>query len=146
MRVRFHDFAAEVPEGWRDESTITFTMPPDDRLTPMGQSGGGSPGNVVIGWQARRQQSVEAFVQERAAGLRKALPGFKLRAEGEIAPDVRFLEYTFSAPVPVVQLLVVRAVGDELVCVTGTAMAGRFAELRPVFEALARSVQKDRAG
>ncbi len=140
MKVTFAAFQAEMPDGWRDESTITYTMPPteDLRIPLAGGKQPASPANIVINWQESAADAT-VFLSSRIAELRASLPGFKILAQGDV-DGIPFVEYAFSLQIALVQVLYVRKLGDYIVTVTGTASPSIFESVRGEFARAVRSI------
>ena len=146
MRAFFAGLQTEIPDGWVDDSTITYSMPAEADLgTPTLPSRQPTRGgaNVTITWEGRGGGDPETYLQERLAKLGEALPVFKLRDKGSLGEDdqlIAFAEFSIGGEVPMIQLLQVKLAGDRLVCVTGTALEAVYPTIRERFMETARTL------
>lgn len=129
--------AADLPDGWNDESTMTFTIPPID----VGQGQALSPGNVVINWVDGSNAEPEDYLADLHKQFAAAFDNFEVLEEGELAPSVPFMRFQFEAGRDLQQMLAVRRVGSRMVIVTGTAMGEYFDRYRDQFAGIACSVK-----
>lgn len=143
MKIEFAGMSAEVPDGWTDESTITFAMPPHDSLsTPMSLNKQSSTpqGNVTISWEAApKDEDAEAYLKGRLELLSRAMPGFEQRGQGDV-DGLPYVEYAMNASMALLQIMFAKKVGDRMVCVTGTALEGAYAKARDHFADVAKSL------
>lgn len=139
MRRTFPCFAVDVPEPWLDTSTVRFMIPNAVNDSRLLKSGPSTVGNVVLTWAPALGRTPESFLREQLDEL-KRLSRFKLMAH-DMSSDYPSLDYTFRHDdKPLRQLMLVRAVGDNLVCVVGSARDAAFEGLRERFVSVARSV------
>jgi hypothetical protein len=137
MRAAFMGLATELPDGWNDESTMTFTIPPID----VGQGQALSPGNVVINWVDASNAEPADYLADLHKQFAEAFDNFEVLEEGELAPSVPFIRFQFDAGQDLQQMLAVRRVGSRMVIVTGTAMGEYFERYREQFAGVALSLK-----
>ena len=132
MQITCGALVTDVPDGWRDESTIVYTMPPDPQLVARlaaGSSPRSSPAAITVTWEDAGDLQAAAFLEGRLETLRRSLQGFKLLGRGDAGggdSPVPYLEYGLAARVPLSQILLVRRVGALMVVVTGTAQPATY--------------------
>lgn len=146
MKIAFAGLSCVVPDDWRDESSITYTMPPDAQLVPALHASARpqSQANVVINWQVTDEQASH-YLDKRLRDLQRGLPGFRLIERGDDgSPDdpIPFVVYSFAVQVPLMQVLRCRRIIDRIVCVTGTATPSAFERCRDVFRAAVESLAR----
>lgn len=127
----------ELPDGWHDESTMTFTIPPTD----VGQGQALSPGNVVINWVDGNDAAPEEYLADLHKQFAEAFDNFEVLEEGELGPAIPFIRFQFDAGRDLQQMLAVRRVGSRMVIVTGTALGELFERYRDQFADVARSLK-----
>jgi hypothetical protein len=135
MKLVFGGATFTVPDGWRGSALFTFIMPaPPAALIDSG----GSPANVVVEVLSAERQSAAEHLELRLKGFGGRVQGFQVRERGE-RDGIAFAVVTFDHATPVVQLIQVRTVGDQVAVVTGTARSKLFDDVRPTFVEVARS-------
>ena len=128
---------SELPDGWHDESTMTFTIPPVD----VGEGQVLSPGNVVINWVDGTQAEPEDYLADLHRQLEESFDNFETLEQGELAPRIPFIRFQFEAGRDLQQMLAVRRIGNRMVIVTGTAMGEYFDRYRDEFAGVALSLK-----
>ncbi len=137
MRAAFMGLVSELPDGWHDESTMTFTIPHID----VGEGQMLSPGNVVINWVDGSHAEPEDYLADLHHQLQESFDNFETLEEGELAPQIPFIRFQFEAGRDLQQILAVRRIGNRMVIVTGTAMGEYFDRYREQFVGVARSLK-----
>jgi hypothetical protein len=143
MRIEFVGLATEIPDGWIDDSTLTFSIPDPDGLA-MPRVGGASPrscGNVAIQWDRNATGNARAFLDARLKELGQLLPGFAVehRSEmGEAEELIAVAQCAFDPGTPVRQTYAVRRRGALMLVVTGTTWPGVHARYHDTFIDIAR--------
>lgn len=147
MRISFAGLETTIPDGWKDESTIVYTMPADVIAGPLiarqrKSEGGGA--NVSITWEDAAQVAPQRYLDDRLEQTLKALPGFRLLGTGDlgdVGDPIPCAEYALQAGRPMMQLLAVRRIRERIVVVTGTALEPVYAKARPFFVDAARALR-----
>jgi hypothetical protein len=135
--LQFNEFSAEVPEGWRDESQIIFTMPSTEGPAV-------SRANVVFTWEDMPQGTESEYLEEHMRRLAGMVP-FKVIEEGSIGKEtdaMHFIEVQLGYQRPMNQVLIVKRVGGKIVVVSGTALRDLYPQIRETFFEIARKLKK----
>ena len=111
-----HGLVAELPEGWNDESTMTFTIPPVD----VGGGDSLSPGNVVINWVDAGNAQPDAYLANLQEQLEGAFDHFEVLDSGGALTRPAVPALQVRAGRDLQQVLAVKRVGGRMVIVTGT--------------------------
>ncbi len=140
--IEFAGLEFEVPNDWRNESTLVFSMPPDDLNIPMAmqKQETHSTANITVSWEEAKGLSAQEFLNLRLAQIPQIFPGFERQEEGNTNEGMPYVQYKVPAEPPFIQLVCVKPAGDRLVCITGTAMETTFAKVRTQFFKTAQSV------
>jgi hypothetical protein len=140
METHFNKFATWVPDGWLDQSTITFCMPASpDVQAPLsaGKALAHSPANLVLTWETQEDRQLSDYGSARLNKIKTALPGFHLVEEGlwkEEEASIFFAEYHISMSPALTQLLQIKVVDHYFVCLTGTAIQNNYLNVREHFK------------
>jgi hypothetical protein len=140
MHTDFHKFSTWVPDTWLNQSTITFCMPTADTLeAPLsgGKAQAHSAANLVVTWEAANGQNLKDYGEKRLTKLKTSLPGFNLSEQGIWSPEgqkIFYGEYHIDMNPPLTQLLQIKSVQDDFVCLTGTAIQNSYAEVKDAFK------------
>ncbi len=140
MQAKFNKFTTWVPDEWLDQSTITFCMPASTELdAPLsgGKSQAQSAANFVVTWEQSKGQSLALYGKERLAKLKDSLPGFKLLEEGIKSSDGEetfYAEYHILMTPPLTQLVQIKNIDGDFVCLTGTAIQNVYPEVKEQFK------------
>ena len=141
--VNFAGLQFDVPNDWRNESTLVFSMPPEDLKTPMAmqQQKIQSMANVTVTWEETKDLTAQQFLDLRLAQIPQIFPGFEKQEAGCTDDGMPYAQYKVPAEPPFVQLVCVKASGNRLVCITGTALESTFSKARAQFFKTAQSVR-----
>jgi hypothetical protein len=151
MEVGFFGMLATIPDGWENRSTITFQAPQAAIEAPrlLQPRGAGSPGNVAITWMPlpKGDAPAAAYLESQLRALPSLFERFAVTGRGDAGDGgapLPFVEFAFDAQDRrVAQILCARPLAGDLVIVTGTAAAPSFAQLRPHFIDVARSIRRE---
>jgi len=135
MEAVFSKFSTEVPDGWIDRSTVTFLVPPDDLLSDprmMQSQQATSPGNVVINWVPSGGQDAASYIEEQARQLPALTAGFEVLDTDE-KDGIHFIKTRIAAEQSIVQLILLKEIGDYFVITTGSVMESSFHKYEDVF-------------
>jgi hypothetical protein len=142
VKARFAGFVADVPDGWRDQSVISFACPSDVVVDPraMRPASNRPTATVAITWADRPARATATTVlDEQLANGAALFAEYEVRAravDGELATaDVSFVQGE-----RILQLVAVRIFGERVVVVTGSAFAATWDAMRPKLLDVARSV------
>ena len=140
--LQFAELQFQVPDDWRNESTLVFSMPPDDLNIPLvtQKQETRSTANVTISWEEAKGLSAQEFLDLRLAQIPQIFPGFERQEEGATDKGIPYVQYKVPAEPPFIQLVCVKQLDDRLVCVTGTALESSFSKVRAQFFKTAQSV------
>ncbi len=140
MDITYRNNVFSVPSSWRDESLLTFTVPPP-KTTP-GQPSTGSPGNIVVEFYPAHRASPQDYLGTKLKEMAKEISGLKVlnRDEGGKPNEDATALVSFAMVVPLKQIIYVRKMNEGLAIIIGTAMTAYFEELAPLFEQSAQSV------
>ena len=143
MKITFASMNADLPDGWMDESTISYSKPPDASLAPrmsLNPQSQRPTANVTISWEtAPKDLGPATYLAHRIEQLSKALPGFEHLGQGEKS-GVPFVEYAFAGAMQLRQIIFAKVVGSRVVCVTGTALPSVYDGVKAQFAATAMSI------
>ena len=141
--ITFAGLSLPIPTGFVDRSTVVFALLPEESADPRVKAVNTPPVNIVVAKEAAAKRTLTALIDEKLADLGKALPGFKILRRGQedradAAAEIAFCEYSAQIGPALVQLLAARAVGDDIIVLTGTAQAASFAKHRDAMLAVLR--------
>lgn len=143
MKIAFNGLGTSIPDGWRDESTLTFVMAQDPALSmplSMNKKSSRASASITIAWD-ETDKDVQAYLDDRVETLARALPGFQERERGDVEPGLPYIEYAIDGPMPMIQLLMIKRLEGRVVTVTGTALTAAYDGVRPQFLKAARDLQ-----
>ncbi|MDP7039797.1 MAG: hypothetical protein QGI45_11605, partial [Myxococcota bacterium] len=96
-----------------------------------------SAANLVVTWEAANGQNLKDYGEKRLTKLKTSLPGFNLSEQGIWSPEgqkIFYGEYHIDMNPPLTQLLQIKSVQDDFVCLTGTAIQNSYAEVKDAFK------------
>jgi hypothetical protein len=146
MQISFAGLKTEVPDTWRDESTIIYSMPADSALQarlslntqrPLPQA------NIAISWEDAGDLEAARYLDDRLEQLPRMIQGFELHGRGDAGGPgnpIVYAEYNVPAKVPLMQMLLVRRIGPLMVTLTGTALQKSYDKVKQHFMAAARAL------
>ena len=140
MQTHFNNFTTWVPDGWLDQSTITFCMPVSQNAqAPLsaGKAVAHSAANLVLTWESEENRQLLDYGSARLNKIKTALPGFHLVEEGicnEKETSIFFAEYHISMSPALTQLLQIKVVDNYFVCLTGTAIQNNYINVKEHFK------------
>jgi hypothetical protein len=138
-----------VPDGWHDESTIIYSMPADTGLQARMSLNTQRPlpqANIAISWEDAGDLEAGRYLDDRLEQLPKLVQGFEVHGRGNAGSaeaPIPYAEYSVPAKVPLVQMLLVRRLGDLMVTLTGTALQKSYDKVKAHFIAAARGLTAD---
>lgn len=147
MHARFQGFVADVPDGWRDTSVISFAWPADVVADPR----------AMRPTSTRPRATVTLTAGEAPTGPASSLLDGQLQQAAQLFAeyavhqrgvdgDIQWAEVSFLQGERVRQLICVRRFGTQAVVVTGSTFDGTWAAARDKLMAIARSVTSAEAG
>jgi hypothetical protein len=146
MKISFAGMKTQVPDGWQDESTITFSMPAQpgiDVPLALNPRVPDSAANLVITWEHAGELGAQEYLDQRLAQLSEQLPGFTVAERGDAGDaqePIPWAEFSLVAKVAVTQLLLVKRAGDRVFVITGTSLTPSFAAAKDQFLSAARQL------
>jgi hypothetical protein len=146
MRVDFVDLVTEIPDGWIDDSTLTYSIPnPDELAAPLSRKPAAGPcGNIAIKWdRGAGPVSARAYLDARLVELEQGLAHFTVEQRRELgsgADALAVAECSCELGAPLKQLLAVRRLGPLMLVVTGTTFPGVYERFRNTFVEIAQQI------
>ena len=146
MNVAFGGLVLHIADGWMNESTLVFTMPPlamaaSMTLNKLHQA---PPAALTITWEEAAGRSPKTLLDERMGQVKKALQRFEETGQGDLGSrhdPIPWIEYSFDAQGPLQQILIIRGVEHRLVCISGRALAPHSPAVRTRFVAAATDLK-----
>ena len=136
MLTSFGALSAEIPDGWTDDSTMVFSLPERSK-------DGHGKANITLTWEKASVTDPGEYLTARLRRLPKVLDRYKATSRGDHgsgAQSIPYVEHTFGKEVPMTQMVMAKLVGEQMVCITGTALTGAYGEVRERFIHIGRSV------
>ena len=145
QEVDFNGLRFNVPKAWTNQSTLVFAMPASDLTAPMAmqKQNSHSTANVTISWEAANGLTPEDFLRERMKTIPSIFPGFEKMDECFSQTKLSFVQYRVPADTPFIQWVCAKRAGDQMVCITGTALEPVFNNVRADFLATANSLTEN---
>ncbi len=142
--IDFNGLRFNVPKTWTNQSTLVFAMPASDLAAPMAmqKQESHSTANVTVSWEAAGSLTSEDFLRQRMKTIPSIFPGFETMDEAYSAADLSFVQYRVPADTPFIQLVCAKRVGDQMACITGTALEPVFNTVKADFLATAESLSQ----
>ena len=142
MKARFHTFVADVPDGWRDQSVISFACVDGGVVDPRSvrPTSTRPRATVAISWGDTPQRGTASSVLDEqlknGAGM---FAEYAVLARG-VDDDLAFADVAFVQGERVRQLVCTRVFGKLVVVVTGSAFDATWDAMRPKLLEIARSI------
>jgi hypothetical protein len=141
MRARFQNFVADVPDGWRDTSVVSFAWPADVVADPRAMRPTSPRPRATVTMTAGDAPPATAsqLLDEQLKHGAQLFSEYAVHQRGDEG-ELCWADVSFVQGERVRQLVCVRRFGKQAVIVTGSAFDATWAHAREPLLAIARSV------